>query len=45
MRTRSENGYHKDTQENNVTKASNANGDLYVLEFEFSVFLATFVIL
>ena len=38
-----ENGYQKDTQENNVTMASNANGTLYVLEFEFSVILATFV--
>ena len=38
-----ENGYDKDTQENNVTKALNANGALYVLEIEFSVILATFV--
>ena len=38
-----ENGYQKDTQENNVPKASNANGTLYVLDFELSVILATFV--
>ena len=38
-----ENGYQKDTQENNVTKASNANRALYVLEFEHTVIFATFV--
>ena len=38
-----ENGYQKDTRENNVTKASTANGTLYVLDFELSVILATFV--
>ena len=38
-----ENGYQKDTQENNVTKASSANGALYVLEFEHVVILANFV--
>ena len=38
-----ENGYQKDTQEKNMTKTSSVNGALYVFEFEFSVFLATFV--
>ena len=38
-----ENGYLKDTQENNVTKASKANGALYVLEFEHTVIFATLV--
>ena len=38
-----ESGYQKDTQENNVTKASNANGALYVLEFEHTVIFATSV--
>ena len=38
-----ENGYQKDTQENKLTKASNANGALYVLEFKYTVILATFV--
>ena len=38
-----ENGYPKDTQENNVTKASNANGALHDLKLKYSVILATFV--
>ena len=38
-----ENGYQKDTQENNKTKASSANGALHVLEFKYFVILATFV--
>ena len=38
-----ENGYQKDTQENNVTKASSANGALHVLEFKYFVILATIV--
>ena len=38
-----ENGYPKDTQENNVTKASNTNGALYVLEFKYTLILVTFV--
>ena len=38
-----DNGYQKDTMENNVTKASNANDALYVLEFENIAILANFV--
>ena len=38
-----ENGYQKDTQENNVTKAFSANGVLHVCEFKYFVILATFV--
>ena len=38
-----ENGYQKVTQENNVTKASNANGALYIFEFEHTVIFANFV--
>ena len=37
------NGCQKVTQENNVTKASNANGARYVLEFEHTVIFETFV--
>ena len=36
-----DNGYQKDTQENNVTKVSNANDGMNVLECESAVILAT----
>ena len=38
-----ENGYQNDTQENNVTKASKTDGARYVLEFEYTWILVTFV--